>query len=149
MASGRKYLQNLQAQCMKQSRILLAESAQVLSIAKVALADYELLVVQTMQQAERRIMESSIDLFAIDIHFDDSRSMDLIKVIRLEPKHKKTPIVVLRLGRSDMGDFLQRTMDVMKTVHDISDYVKLDGDPEAQKKLRKAIEKYLPSEELV
>jgi hypothetical protein len=94
--------------------------------AKSALAEYEIYDATTLEQAERLVVEDGISLFVVGIHFDDSRAGELIKFIRKDAKHKTTPILVLRTAASQVADYLRSTMDVMKSVQTISEYLELE-----------------------
>ncbi len=131
------------------ARILLAASAISKYLLRAALAEHELLETTTFGEAQRLVLEDGIDLFVICIFFDDSRAMELVTVIRTDPKHKQTPILVVRVTPSEMADFIRHTMNTMKTLHVISDYLELDGDPIADIKIGDAAKEYLPSEKRI
>jgi DNA-binding response OmpR family regulator len=134
---------------MKLARILVAEKSEKLLTVSAALAGYELLKAATLQQAKNLVLEDGIDLFVIGIHFDDSQAMELIKLIRGAPKYKSTPIVVLCLTASGMGSVLRQTMDVMKAIHTINDYLELDSEPKAAQRIRLTVDKCLLPTKLV
>jgi hypothetical protein len=75
--------------------------------------------------------------------------MELVKLIRLDPKHKQTPILVVRLTPSAMADFIRQTMDTMKSLRVISDYLELEDDPIADVKIRDAAAEYLQIEKQI
>jgi hypothetical protein len=127
------------------TRIVLAATELALPLLRAALTEHELLEAKTMQQAERFVLEDSIELFVIGVHFDDSRVMDLVTLIRLRPEHKKTPILVIRVTPSTMASFISQTMDAMKILQVISDYLELEGDPLAELKIKNTVVEYLPS----
>lgn len=133
---------------MTPARILLAEEAAILPTVTSALVGYELLATVSLRQAERLILEDGIDLFVVGIHFDDSRAMELIKKVRLDRKHGNTPIIIHRLSPSEHAELLKQTLDVMRTMNIISDYLEVEGDPDAKSKIRKAVEQYLPTKKL-
>ncbi len=112
---------------------------------RAALAGHELLETTTLQQSERLVIEDIIDLFVIGIHFDDSRTMELVKLIRLDPKHKETPILITRLTPSSMAEFIQQTMETMKSLRVVTDYLELEDDPMADVKIRDTVSRLLPA----
>jgi CheY-like chemotaxis protein len=134
---------------MKLARILVAERSEKLLTVSAALAGYELLKVATLQQAQNLVLEEGIDLFLIGIHFDDSQAMELIRLIRSAPKHKSTPIVVMCLTASGMGSVLRQTMDVMKAIHTINDYLELESEPKAAQRIRLTVDGFLLPAKLV
>lgn len=123
--------------------ILVASTKYVLPHVRAALAGQELLEALNMQEAQRLVMKDGIELFVIGVHFDDSRAMELVKFIRLDPKHSQTPIVVVRLTPTTMADYMRQTMDTMKSLQVISDYLELEGDPAAQARIQEAVTKLL------
>ena len=66
-------------------------------------------------------------------------------MVRLDAKHEKTPIIVHRLNPSDHGAVLRQTLDVMKNLKVIQEYLELEGDAKAEQKIRDAVEQYLPA----
>jgi DNA-binding NtrC family response regulator len=127
------------------ARILLAASILALPQVSAALADHQLSETTTMQQAEKLIAQDGIDMFVIGIHFDESRSVELVKLIRQNSKYKTTPILMLRVTPSEMAHFIKQTMDAMKHLWSITDYLELEGDPDAAEKIADAVTRYLPS----
>lgn len=122
-------------------RILIAQEARSLGMVADALRGYELLTATTLQEAERLLLEDGIDLFVVGIHFDDSRGVELIKVIRKDSRHAKNPIVVARLIPSDHAQILRQTMDVMCAMQVVNAYIEEDGQPGVEHRLREAVDK--------
>lgn len=117
-----------------------------MDVLESALAGYDLYTATSLQQAQRLIWEDGIDIFVIGIHFDESRAMELVKLIREEPKHRKTPIIVVRFWPSDNAKILRQTIEVMKSVRAVSDYIEADSEERPfVERVREAVEKHLPS----
>jgi len=133
---------------MRPARILIAEVETQMSKIRAALVGFELVEVTTLQQAERMVMEDGIDLVVVGIHFDDSRAIQLINIVRSDSKHVATPVIVVRLCRSNHPGVLRHTMGYL-LVNTISEYVEVDGDPELEEKIRAAVKKYLPADRQV
>jgi response regulator RpfG family c-di-GMP phosphodiesterase len=125
------------------ARILLAASKISLPPICAALHGHELLQTTTSQQAEKLITEDGIELFVIGIHFDDSRAMELVKQIRTDKKHEHTPIIMIRITPSEIVAFLRQTMDTMKSLKVIDDYLEVDNDPLAEVKIKNLVNKHL------
>jgi CheY-like chemotaxis protein len=125
------------------ARILVAATERVLPQVSAALVGHEVLETTTLQQAQRLILEDGIELCIIGIHFDDSRAVELVKFIRLDPSHRNTPIIITRLTPSDMSNFIRQTMDGMKKLLTISDYLELEGDPLATIKIKDSVTRVL------
>ncbi len=102
---------------MNPARILVADESKVLARIRRALARYDLIETSTMQQVQRMIIEDEIDLFLVGAHFDDSRTMDFIKAVRIDERHKSTPIVVVRLSPSAHAAILRSTFETMIALH--------------------------------
>jgi DNA-binding response OmpR family regulator len=136
---------------MSPARIVVAEEPHTIPAVLEALQGYELLTASTLMEAERLLLEDGIDLFVIGIHFNDSHAMELIKLIRSNKNnHAKTPIVVARFAPSEHAKILRETIEVMKVVHAVSDYIEKDGQPETfGARLREAVERFLPPAKVV
>ena len=111
-----------------------------------ALVGYELLKATMLQEAERLAIENGIDLFVVGIHFDDSRAMELVKFIRDDGKHKRTPIIVVRYWPSQHEAILRQTIEVMITVGAVSAYIEADSENDASfaERVREAVERKIP-----
>jgi DNA-binding response OmpR family regulator len=92
---------------MKRTKILIAQNPTAVDITAKALPDYDLVIVTDLLNTQYQIREKGIDIFVIGIHFDDSRAVDLISVIRKDDKYRKTPILILRLLPTEIGDTLK------------------------------------------
>lgn len=128
---------------MATPRILIALEAACVSEVQEALRDYDLLLAVTLSEAQKAIAEDGIELFVIGVHFDDSRSMELIRLIRLDRKHKKVPIIVTRMLPTIQTKMLHDTLELMKVLMGITDYLELEGDPGAKAKLKSVVKKTL------
>jgi hypothetical protein len=125
-------------------RILVAQDAHAFAPIEQALKDYDLIQATTFYQAKKLVVKNNISLFVIGIHFDDSRCMDLIQLIRKDTAHGTTPIVVVRLLPSPHAGMLRSTLAVMKTVHGITDYIESEGDDlDIEEKIRAAVQEGL------
>ena len=129
------------------ARILVAASSMVLRQVSTALSGHEILETTTLRQAERLVLQDGIDIFVIGIQFDESRAVDLVKSIRLDPKHKATPIVMVRLTPSNMADSIRQTMNAMTSILSINVYLELEDDQLAAQKIRDIVATFLPSRE--
>jgi PleD family two-component response regulator len=126
------------------ARILIAEAMAEMPKISSALSAHELLETTTLQQAVRLVIEDGIELFVIGVHFDDSRAVELVKLIRADKNHQDTPVLMVRLAPSKMADFIRQTLETMKAMQVISDYLELENDAFADSKLRDAVSACLP-----
>jgi DNA-binding response OmpR family regulator len=132
------------------NRILLAHDPQKIGFLLDSLTGFELVPAATVKEAERLITENGINLFIIGIHFDDSRALQLITDIRLDEKHKTTPIVVVRLSQSEHTEMLRMTMDTLIKLHIVDEFIEIENPGQNQKKLfRKLVEKILNQAEAI
>ncbi len=127
------------------ARILVAATERALPQIRAALLGHEVLETATIRQAQRLIVEDGIELFLIGIHFDDSRAIELVNYIRLDQRHRKTPIAITRLTPTDMANFIRQIMDGLKRRQTISEYLELEGDPLAAAKIKDAVTMLLSS----
>ncbi len=98
---------------------------------------------------EQLILEDGIDLFLVGIHFDESRALELIPLIRKDTRHSETPIIVIRLLPTENQKLLKQSVNAMQSLHIVSDYLELEDDRKAKLKIRQAVDNYVPKEKLV
>jgi response regulator RpfG family c-di-GMP phosphodiesterase len=126
--------------------IFIAEDTSVISIISHALEGcYELIEVTTLPEAKRLSAGVHIDLFIIGIHFDDSHALELVKFIRTESDHKKAPLLIIRLLPSQNPQILLQTIEVMKPLQQIGEYLELEFDSDQPKQIRNTVERLLQS----
>lgn len=130
---------------MSVAKILIAENKSAIGDIDKALRGYDIVQATTLTQAERLVTEDGIDLFVVGVHFDESQAMELLKFIRTESAHKNKPIIMVRLLQSEHVNLLRQSLEVMQLLHGINEYLELEGDPDAQKKMRQVVEKYVPA----
>lgn len=108
-----------------------------------ALTGYDLVVVSTLDAAVSLIKEDGIKLFVIGVHFDESRAIELVNEIRKDRKHKSTPIVLLRQSSIRITSLLRTTIDSLKKVGTVSEYLEVENNPEPGKAIRDSISRLL------
>ncbi len=130
------------------AKIVVAVKAEILPLVEAALTGYEVIVLDSLDQGERWLSESNhADLFVIGILFDDSKAMDLIKLIRLDPKHKETPILVIRLLHSQHEEMLKQVLNMMIALETVCDYFEGDyTEPGTATKLKELVTDCLTSD---
>lgn len=130
---------------MRPGKILVLVGPEVIQLAAECLKGYELLAAHNFDQSVELIHLNGVDLFVIDILFDDSQAMELVKLIRAAPQHRKAPIVVTRLGASDHAEMLRSVVIPLTNSQTISCYFEGEvSDRDLGPLLRKTIERYLP-----
>lgn len=136
---------------MERARILVAEGAYNLPTVTSALAGFEVLTVGTMLEAKRLILENGIDVFIIGIHFSESRALELIQIIRTDEKHKLTPILVIRMLGSDYPAILKQSMNAMRALRVVTDYLELEGNnfSKIKEQIRECVDRNIPKDKLV
>jgi len=129
----------IKLQRMKKERILLALEPEAFPEMRHALAAYELLEAANLNQAQNYLLEPDIDMFVLGIHFDDSRAMELIRIIRSNKRLKTVPVLVIRTLPSEQAKLLRDALGMMKVVMAISDYIELEGDVQAGAKVAETV----------
>lgn len=124
---------------MKTARILIAHEPQGMDLITTSLQGYDLVPVTTIEDARYHINQGGIDLFLIGIHFDDSRAVEMITGLHQNPKYQTTPVVVVRLLSSQLVDFLRSTTGALIKLGTISQYLEIEGDPDASIKIKEAV----------
>jgi response regulator RpfG family c-di-GMP phosphodiesterase len=128
---------------MRKAKLLLAMNRPYLPLVEAALADYEILPATTLSQAEKLIFQDGIDMCIISVHFDDSRAVDLIRLIRESKNHRHTPICILRLMSTQNAAYLKHTMITMQLTQEVGEYLELNDDPEFAEKIKSAVQRQL------
>jgi response regulator RpfG family c-di-GMP phosphodiesterase len=126
------------------ARVLVAHDSKALSLTSYALYGYRLLKATNKHEAEALVINDSIDLFVVSIHFDDSRAVELISFIRKHEKHDLRPIVVIRFMPAANTEVLRDTVNGLIKVGSVRSYLELEKDPDIIKKIRNEIEFCLP-----
>lgn len=134
---------------MVRKRILVAENPARINEVCEALSSYELLRATKLYEAERLLMEDGIDLFVVGVHFDESQALELVKFIRSNKEHKKSPIVVIRSYQSEHENILRQALGVMKMTDAITEYLECQGHCDDLTELKAAlsatVERLVPS----
>src|SRR5919108_564856 len=60
------------------------------------LAGHELVVVHTLDEAQRAVERTRFDMILIAVHFDDSRMFDLLRYLQASGRHGERPLVCVR-----------------------------------------------------
>ena len=130
---------------MSVAKILVAQDGNGYSLSACAgaLRGYETLLACTLKDAVTQIGEDKFDLVVVDVHFDESRAIELATYIR-GAKKDLVPILILRLQASDNEVALRKTLDSLVKLGTVSQYLEVKDDPDAVEKIRSAVEAYLP-----
>lgn len=110
-----------------------------LEVITKALEGHELVLVNDLQAAQYQILEDEIDLFVVGIHFDDSRSIELIDLIQKDQKHTNTPVILIRLLHTPLADFLRTTVATLIKLGTVTQYLELADDLNPELSLREAV----------
>lgn len=60
------------------------------------LAGHDLVVVHTLEEAQRAVERARFDMILIAVHFDDSRMFDLLRYLQASGRHGERPVVCVR-----------------------------------------------------
>jgi len=130
---------------MRPGKILVLVGPEVIQLVSECLKGYDLLTAHNFDQGVDLIHMNSVDLFVVDILFDESQAMELIRLIRAAPLHRKSAIVVTRLGPSDHADMLRSVVMPLTSSQTISCYFEGEvADRYLGPVLRKTVERHLP-----
>jgi CheY-like chemotaxis protein len=128
---------------MKPPRILIAADKLSLSTVRSALLSYDLLVAANATHVFQLIHEGSVDLFLVDIHFDDSCALELIGKVRKDSLYAHTPILLFRHRPSDHATLLRSTVLQVLVLYNIGLYMELEKSDDPKSDLRIMVDKFL------
>jgi hypothetical protein len=123
--------------------ILIAEDPIAMPYLREALEPHALIECVDTQDALKKMSDQDIDFFVVGIHFDESRGVDLVTLIRNEDRYKETPILVVRLLKTHLGPFLKENMGVLKTLWPNIGYMEFD-EAATDSTLKRELQKFLP-----
>jgi hypothetical protein len=128
-------------------RILLAASPESQEICQRILKNHYLLCVATVPEAQQYLEAGNIDLIICTLVFDDSRMIDLLRLVKEHRKWKHIPFICLRL--------VSRILDHPNTLEGIQNACEALGaaafldigcySVAPEKQMLEDIEKHLPS----
>lgn len=127
--------------------ILFAADKFILQAIKPALTTWKVEVASHISQVLQIIKNQHVDLFLIDIHFDDSMAMELTEAIRADSAYTNTPVLLFRLLPSAHADLLRYTVLQMIAAYKVALYLELEDSDDAASELRVAVQNYLPTKE--
>jgi CheY-like chemotaxis protein len=78
-------------------RILVAASAEPRAVVERILAGHELFCAETMAQAEQFLRERPFDLILCTIRFDESKTFDLLRLVKSRPEWQRIAFVGARV----------------------------------------------------
>jgi CheY-like chemotaxis protein len=126
-------------------KVLLAETDEAYGRISKLISNYEVLSVNSVLKAPAIMSAHRIDLFLIAVHFDHSRAIDLVQLIREFSGYEQTPIIIYRSSPSNLAELLRDTILKLTKCYSVSSYLDLEGSSLAQSDLRSAIESCLPN----
>ncbi len=103
---------------------------------------HDLVMVHNLTAASRLVENVDFDGVIAGIHFDDCRMMELLKVVRKEPRYARRPFVVVRILPTELHPDMETNAKTMASVLGASGYVTIedaDGEPDADVGLRSLI----------
>jgi CheY-like chemotaxis protein len=127
-------------------KILIFVGPEVTHLVTESLNGYDLILAHKFDDAAELILNAGVDLFVIDILFDESQGMELIKLIRKDPQHRNSSIVVTQLVSSHHSEMLRSVVSALTNSQTISCYFEGElTDLNIGAVFRKTVERYLPS----
>ena len=110
-----------------------------------ALAGYTLTCVSTIEDALNALQKQQFDAIVIGMHFDESRALELVKILRQDSRFASTPVFVIRVIQTPYASILKSALDIMIMVKAVNQYFECDDPGDKLGSLRKAIDDILPS----
>ncbi|MFA6209614.1 MAG: hypothetical protein WCT03_12615 [Candidatus Obscuribacterales bacterium] len=127
-------------------KILIFVGPEVTHLVTESLNGYDLFLAHKFDDAAELILNSGVDLFVIDVLFDESQAMELIKLIRKDSQHRNSSIVLTQLVSSHHSEMLRTVVSSLTNSQTISCF--FEGqvtDHDIGAVFRKTVERYLPS----
>lgn len=95
-------------------RILVANDLQGFKRLAEILKGEDVRFVQTLSEARQIISTVRFDLVIAGVHFDDSRAVELLQIVRTNKKTEKTPFVFIRTRHSSMALEIEKTINTLQ-----------------------------------
>lgn len=128
---------------MKQRQLLVAAEKCCLPMIGSALNEYVFVAASNTAQVFQIIEKYPVDLFLVDIHFDDSSALDLVSALRKNPVYENTPIVLFRHRPSEHAKLLRTSVLQVVVPYKIPLYIELDESEDAASEVRTAVDALL------
>ncbi|MDR3616388.1 MAG: hypothetical protein P4L53_22700 [Candidatus Obscuribacterales bacterium] len=125
-------------------KILIAQDPRALAKTEKAFTGYDILTALDIKAADYWLLRHEIDAFIIGAHFDDSRGVQLVSIIRNNFEHRNKPIIMVRLLPSDNAQMIRTTFGALIDSGAVNAFLEFDeNDPETSKKIREAVDQQL------
>ncbi|MBX9877250.1 MAG: hypothetical protein K2Y22_02220 [Candidatus Obscuribacterales bacterium] len=128
---------------MKNPHLLIAVDEPSLPTVRSALLSYDLLVARNTAEVTQLMQEKLVDLFLIDIHFDDSSALRLVADIRKNSLYGNTPILLFRHRPSENAKMLHSTVLQVIVLYKIGLYMELEDSDDPASEIRIMVDKFL------
>lgn len=119
--------------------ILLANDAYGLQRLLPLLQGFDVSCAGTLMEAEKLLTKGAFDLIVVGVHFDDSRAVEFLTIVRDDEQHKFTPFVFVKTRPSTISEQLKKPILMLKKFSQVSAYVETDQLKEDDKRIRAAI----------
>ena len=120
-------------------RILVANDLQGFKRLAGILKGEEVRFVQTLSEAKQLLNSVRFDLVIAGVHFDDSRAVELLQIVRTNKKTEKTPFVFIRTRHSSMALEIEKTINTLQKALDHSGLIETDVLSEDDALIRKEL----------
>lgn len=87
---------------------------------------FDLVMVHSLTAATRLIANVDFDGIVAGIHFDDSRMMDLLRMVRAEPRYADKSFVIVRVLPTTLNSEVESNAKQMTTVLGAADYITVE-----------------------
>lgn len=94
---------------------------------------------QTLSEARQLLNSVRFDVILAGVHFDDSRAVELLQIVRANTKTQNTPFVFIRTRHSSMALEIEKTIITLQKALDHSGLIETDMLAEDDDLIRKEL----------
>jgi len=107
-------------------RILVANDLQGFKRLAGILKGEDVRFAQTLTEARQLLNSVRFDLVIAGVHFDDSRAVELLQIVRTNKKTETSPFVFIRTRHSSMALEIEKTINTLQKALDHSGLIETE-----------------------
>lgn len=123
----------------KVRRILVANDLQGFKRLAGILKGEDVRFAQTLTEARQLLNSVRFDLVIAGVHFDDSRAVELLQIVRTNKKTETSPFVFIRTRHSSMALEIEKTINTLQKALDHSGLIETEMLSEDDELIRQEI----------
>lgn len=120
-------------------RILVANDLQGFKRLAGILKGEDVRFAQTLTEARQLLNSVRFDLVIAGVHFDDSRAVELLQIVRTNKKTETSPFVFIRTRHSSMALEIEKTINTLQKALDHSGLIETEMLSEDDELIRQEI----------